>query len=375
MNSPNPNASPATATIATLKAGKTPTTEFVSPSTRQILLADLALLSVAVIWGVNIPMMKVALEMTSGGYSMHPYALNALRLVISAVVLLGFAWHEYRSGVRPSGNLSWLRVLIYASVVSGAYQLLFLLAVSRATSADISLIMATVPMWTALTARYFLKEQLPRLAWIGLIIAFAGTMIVTLQRDSQLVKRTPADARTADTPSVLVSDEVLPQQPLDDSGPPAAVTASEEAASNRFIGNVLALAAALAWAGGTVFSRPLLKTISPIQLSACSSTIGLPFHIAIAWHVLPASLPMIREVPMQLCLLYSGVLSTGLALAMWSYGVKLAGAAQAAMFQNLTPIIAIAAAWLWRGESVSTEQTIGGIMIIGGLIIMRRSRS
>ena len=351
------------------------TPEFTSPSTRQILLADLALLSVAVIWGVNIPMMKVALEMTSGRFSMHPYALNAVRLMISAIVLLGFAWHEYRSGVRPSGNLSWLRVFIYAAVVSGAYQLLFLLAVSRATSADISLIMATVPMWTALSARYFLKETLPRTAWIGLMIAFAGTMIVTLQRDSQLVTRPPAVVSIADDPSLIVPGEQSPEQPVVDSLPAAALTAREDAASNRFIGNVLALAAALAWAGGTVYSRPLLKTISPIQLSACSATIGLPFHIAIAWHVLPASLPMIREVPMQLCLLYSGVLSTGLALAMWSYGVKLAGAAQAAMFQNLTPIIAIAAAWLWRGESVSTEQTIGGILIIGGLIIMRRSRS
>ena len=374
MNSPNPNASPATATIAPRQADKAPTTEFVPPSTRQILLADLALLSVAVIWGVNIPMMKVALEMKSGGVSIHPYALNAIRLAISAFVLAGFAWHEYRGGVRPSANVSWLRVFIYAAVVSGAYQLLFLLAVSRATSADISLIMATVPMWTALTARYFLKENLPKLAWIGLIIAFAGTMIVTLQRDSPLVVNTSADNAIAEDSALIAPGGELPEQPIVDSDSTATQMASEEAAFNRFLGNILALAAALAWAGGTVFSRPLLKTISPIQLSACSATIGLPFHIAIAWHVLPASLPMIQEVPMQLCLLYSGVLSTGLALAMWSYGVKLAGAAQAAMFQNLTPIIAIAAAWLWRGESVSTEQTIGGIMIIGGLIIMRRSR-
>ena len=345
------------------------TTEVVSPTTRQLILAELALLSVAFIWGVNIPLMKVALEMTSGGRSMHPYALNAVRLVISAVVLLAFAWHEYRSGVRPSGNLSWLRVFIYAVVVSGAYQLLFLLAVSRATSADISLIMATVPMWTAISARFFLKETLPLMAWTGLIIAFAGTMIVTLHRD------TPSATRTA-TADVTVLQPVNAAEAADLKTVPGDVSPADalHGSEPRFFGNILALAAALAWAGGTVFSRPLLKTISPIQLSACSATIGLPFHIILAWHVLPASLPMIREVPMQLCLLYSGVLSTGLALAMWSFGVKLAGAAQAAMFQNLTPVIAIAAAWLWRGESVSTVQTIGGVMIIGGLIIMRRSR-
>lgn len=59
---------------------------------------------------------------------------------------------------------------------------------------------------------------------------------------------------------------------------------------------------------------------------------------------------------------------------MWSYGVKHAGAAQAAMIQNLTPIVAMAAAWIWLGETINTTQALGGAMIIGGLFVMRRSR-
>ncbi len=59
---------------------------------------------------------------------------------------------------------------------------------------------------------------------------------------------------------------------------------------------------------------------------------------------------------------------------MWSYGVKHAGAAHAAMIQNLTPIVAMAAAWVWLGETINLVQTLGGGMIIGGLFIMRWSR-
>lgn len=334
-----------------------------SPTAR-LWLAELSLLSVAMIWGVNIPLMKTALGLTFGGRPMHPYAFNALRLVVSAIVLIAFALREFRSGVRPAGNTSWLRVLIYAFVVSGAYQLLFLLAVSRATSADISLIMATVPMWTALSARLFLKERLPGLAWIGLFIAFTGTMIVTLQKP--VVPAAHVASSIAESTAAAPEIQVDPEQHR-----PMSI---ETQARDRLIGNVLSLVAALAWAGGTVFSRPLLRTISPTQLSACSATIGLPFHLALAWLALPASLPMLQETSMQLCLLYSGVLSTGLALAMWSFGVKTAGAAQAAIFQNLTPLFAISAAWLWRGETITLGQTVGGVMIIGGLILMRRSR-
>lgn len=321
----------------------------------RVVLAELSLLSVAVIWGVNIPVMKVALEL-----KISPYALNALRLVISAIVLLGFAWHEYRKGIRPSSNLSWRRVVIYALVVSVAYQLLFLLAVSKTTSANVALIMATVPMWTALGARFFLKEILAPLAWIGLMTAFAGTMIVTVQRASP--NEVSATAATAVNAAPVAATPEFARS----------ITLEEQRV--RFIGNMMALVAALAWAGGTVFSRPLLKTISPTQLAACSATVGLPFHMIIAGPTLSASLPSLTQVPLQLCILYSGILSTGLALAMWSYGVKHAGAAQAAMFQNLCPVIAILAAWLWRGETVSIAQTIGGAMIIGGLIIMRQSR-
>jgi drug/metabolite transporter (DMT)-like permease len=334
-------------------------------SLRQLLLADLALLAVAVIWGVNIPVMKVALE--SG---ITPYALNAIRLVVSAIVLLGCAGWEYRSGVRPSAGISRGRIVIYAMIVSVAYQYLFLMAVSRTTSANVALIMATVPMWTALAARLFLKEILPVMAWVGLLIAFAGTMIVTVQKQATPVAET------------VVSESVDSERGKDASksrpGPIIDEVRSRQSdldAATRFTGNMIALLAALTWAGGTVFSRPMLRLISPVQLAACSATIGLPFHVLFAWPTLAVAIPLLQETSLQLCILYSGILSTGMALAMWSYGVKHAGAAQATMFQNLSPIVAIVSAWLWRGESISIAQTIGGVMIISGLVIMRRSRN
>lgn len=333
-------------------------------SLRQVLLADLALLAVAIIWGVNIPVMKVALE--SG---ITPYSLNAIRLVVSAIILVGCAGWEYRSGVRPAAGISRIRIIIYALIVSVAYQYLFLMAVSRTTSANVALIMATVPMWTALGARLFLKEILPAMAWVGLFIAFAGTMIVTVQKQVTPVAEVTSSEVAVSQTTAKVS-KLIPGPIIDE----VKSRQSDLNAATRFAGNMIALLAALTWASGTVFSRPVLKLISPVQLAACSATIGLPFHVLFAWPTLALSMPLLQETSLQLCVLYSGILSTGLALAMWSYGVKHAGAAQATMFQNLSPIIAIVSAWLWRGESISIAQTIGGAMIISGLVIMRRSR-
>ena len=351
-----------------------PISQSSTSSPRYLWLADVSLLLVALIWGVNIPVMKVAL------HKIDAYAFNAIRLVVSSAVLLFFARREFIAGIRPARTLSRRDILIYASIVSVAYQFLFLLAIARTTSADVALIMATVPMWTAIGARFFLKEFLPRMAWVGLIIAFAGTMIVTLQK-MPVPTATPGAGATDHTvadASVDV-DASKGQDRISRVGEVIQVESSQVEAPTRLPGNVFALSAALAWAGGTVFSRPLLGKISPIQLSACSATLGLPFHILIAFSMgigtLPASVAAMTDIGLIGCVVYSGTLSTGLALAMWSYGVKHAGAAQAAMIQNLTPIVAMVAAWVWLGETINAAQTLGGAMIIGGLFIMRRSRS
>ena len=299
-------------------------------------LAELSLLSVAIIWGVNIPIMKIALDM-----GIDRFSLNGLRLVVSAASLLIFATIERRSGVVPDLRGRWPRILCYAVLVSGLYQLLFLLAVSQTTSADIALIMATVPLWTAIGARFLLREIRGRLAWTGLLVAFAGTVLVTLSGS--------ADNSDANVDAVV--------------------------ARQRLVGNIIALLAAIAWSGGTILSRPMLKSITPLQLAAISTVICLPMHLGIAWQSLPSGIARLSSIPLFSCLLYSGVLSTGLAMPMWSYGVKYAGAAHATMFQNLSPIVAIVSAWLILGESVSTAQAFGGALILGGLFIVRGARA
>lgn len=118
----------------------------------------------------------------------------------------------------------------------------------------------------------------------------------------------------------------------------------------------------------------MLKGISPTQLSAWSALLGLPFHVLIASSMLGQSIGALAKPSVWLTVLYSGVFSTGLALAMWNFGVRHSGAAQAAVFQNLVPVIAIIAAWLFRGEPVTMNQIFGGSLIISGLMIMRRAR-
>ncbi|MCA9071839.1 MAG: DMT family transporter, partial [Planctomycetaceae bacterium] len=142
----------------------------------------------------------------------------------------------------------------------------------------------------------------------------------------------------------------------------------------NLLGNAIILGAALIWSGGTVYSRPLLQQISPMQLSATASVIALPLHWFMARGELESSLPVLNSASLWFILLFSGVLSSGLALPMWNFGVRQAGAAHAAVIQNLIPVVAILAAWISRGETATSPQMIGGALILGGLVLMRRGR-
>lgn len=288
--------------------------------------SDVSLLSVAVIWGINIPLMKIGLE------QLNVYVFNAVRLTVSALVLAGFAIREIRQGRLPTRDIPWGKVCIYGVLAAGIYQLLFLLGVARTTSGNTALIMATVPMWTALLARLFLDERLKSIAWTGLVIALFGTIIVATQSGEVTVSQT------------------------------------------HVLGNAIILGAALIWSGGTAYSRPLLQQISPMQLSATAAVIALPLHWFVAWGELENNVPVLQSLDLWGILLFSGVLSSGLALPMWNFGVRQAGAAHAAIIQNLIPVIAILAAWISRGETATSTQMIGGALILGGLVLMRRGR-
>ena len=113
---------------------------------------DVSLCGVAVIWGINIPVMKIGLE------QVDVYVFNAIRLTISVSVLAVFAWRERRRNASARLGVSFRSVLLYSAMVSVTYQLLFLLGIARTTAGNTALIIATVPIWTALLARLFLGE-------------------------------------------------------------------------------------------------------------------------------------------------------------------------------------------------------------------------
>ncbi len=299
------------------------------------LVADFNLLAAAVIWGLNVVAMKFAISL------LNPFWFNAFRFVFSVLALAIWIAIKRKRSARNAEDahdlgISRMRyvstIVLYAFLFGLIYQVAFLMGIFNTSASSAALIMASTPMWTAFIAMIFLKEHLSRVSWIGLMTTFIGTVIVALDKPS-----------------------------------------SDIAASATLVGNAIMLFCALSWSASAVISRPVLKYISPVELTFWGMGLALPFHILIAVFLQPeADLSIAWQPKVTSAILYSGIFSTGIALAMWSYGVKTLGASHASIYGNLIPLVAMFFGWSMLNEIPTNFQWLGGGLIVCGLLTMRR---
>lgn len=281
-------------------------------------------LGVAIVWGVNVPVMKAALA------GVDPTLFNFLRLSLSAAVLGAAVRIERRRlrGAAPRGPTPWLGVLGVGLLSGLIYQVLFLSGVDRTSAGHTALLIASSPLWTAVVARAVGQERYPAWTWVGLAIAFTGTAVVVL-----------TGARTAGA---------------------------------TLAGNLLVLAASLAWALSTVWSRSLLGHVSPTRLAFLGTVVSLPGHAWLSHEHMDAVRTL--GVATWIAILYSGALSTGVAYVWWNHGVRRIGSARTAVYTNLVPVVALFSAWVGLGEVPQALQLAGGALVLVGVALSRARR-
>lgn len=302
--------------------------------------ADLCLLVTALLWGINIPVVKFATS------NMDGLAFNALRMVLSTLTLGLILWLELlvnrgNDAARtpdqhqPTHRLTItvLMQVVAFSLLSGLfYPLAFMHGIHRTTAGNTALLLASMPMWTALLSMIFLSERLVRLTWIGLIVTFVGTALIIQAKGS-----------------------------IDLSGV-------------YLLGNLLILLGAMVWAAATVVSTPILKFISPLKLAFVSAFLTTPIHLVMNYGTIVEQWHILHRFDVLGCLLFSGILSTGVAYATWHYGVRKLGGSHAAAYQNVVTMVAVIISWVVLAEPVLPLQIGGGAIAIVGLFILRQGR-
>lgn len=291
---------------------------------------DLALLGTVLVWGVNFAVIKAVLEV------MSPHAMNLFRLTVSAVALGVLYAMQQRKTDEPfwaparqfGGRLFALGLLGFLF-----YQLCFIIGVDHTTAGSAALIMASSPLWTAFIGHVAGFDRVPRAAWLGLFTTLVGAIVI-----------------------VIGSSKAI------------------DFSNDTFLGNALMMGAAVLWGAYTAFSKPVSRSATPVSISFLGLLFALPFLIALGIPELDTIVWKQVNYWVWIAILFSGGLSTGLAVAIWNAAIKAVGPSQTAVYGNLVPVIALISGYVLLGETITGVQITGGVLILGGLLLMRRSR-
>lgn len=304
-----------------------------NPRAESSLRYDAGLLLVVLIWGLNFPIIKVPLEV------MPPFAVNAIRFSISAVVL-ALLWAREARSLGPHGFSRHvlqgraLKVVLLGILGHVSYQVCFILGVARTEAGSAALIIASAPIWTAVLSRAMGLERLTLKQGVGLAVSLAGVALVIL-------------AARGDGPTASAPDP--------------------------FWGNLLVLLGAVFWAAYTVLSKPVLSEgVSGTGLSFWTVLAATPVLVGLGMPTFEAVTWSTVSPEVWAALVFSGGLSTGLAYAIWNVAVRQLGPSPTAAFSNLVPFVALVASALLLGEPIRLAQVIGGVLIIGGVVLVRR---
>ena len=282
---------------------------------------DAYLLATAVVWGASFPTGKVVLDV------MPPLSFASIRFILASLVLFAILAARGESlAVRWRDMVQLTLIGVFGYTL---FQAIWALGLDLTTASKASILISTSPAFLALIS--VARGERPSLRnWIGIATAFAGVYLIV---NNGLV-RFQFDAQT-------------------------------------WKGDALFVCAAILWAIYTGFAPPILQRHGALKATAYCMAIG-------ALLLLPAGLWQLsamdwdRVTPLVVAnFAFIVVFSAALGFLWWFAGIGRLGVARAMPYMYLVPVFGVALAVLFLGETLSSVQIIGGVLVLAGVSLAR----
>lgn len=255
-----------------------------------------------------------------------PPAVVAVVRFSSAALLL-WAWARLsRSRVRRPDLHDLPLVLWLGFTVVFAYNLCFLYGVRHAPATDGSvLVPGLIPLATTLLAWPVLGERPTRRALTGLGVALAGVVVVAA--------------------------------PTGDVG------------SQRLVGDLLFVGAAVSWAAYTLAGRRATARYGSVSANVYATGCGAVLLVPVTFAT--GGWAPLGRAPAQAwaSIGYLSLVGTVVGFVAFYEGVRLIGSAHAASFALLVPIFGVLSSVLVLGERLRPTLAVGGAIVLAGLWI------
>lgn len=211
------------------------------------------------------------------------------------------------------------------------YYLLENIALTYTMASNVAVIVSTVPFFTGIISRIFLKEseKLSINFFIGFILAIAGIFLISFNGSEVQINPT---------------------------------------------GDILALLAAIVWSMYSVITKKISGYgYNTIQVTRRIFIYALLFMLPL----LPLFdfkfdlSPFVNKAYL-VNILFLGILASAVCFVTWNYAVKILGAVKTSVYIYVQPVVTIVAAYIILGERFTPLALVGTVFTLAGLVISER---
>ena len=282
---------------------------------------DLEMLLVALFWGANFTVSKFVMA------QFPALAFSAFRFTLAGGLLLLIA---RQAGIlKPLPRKTLLGLAVLGVVGNTLYQSLFMTGLALTTATNSAMIVASLPVTVALFGTLLRVERATPATWVGVVLGTGGVVLVVTSRGVHFH-------------------------------------------AQSLLGDILVLLATLCWSIYTVLVRRVGVGVDALQITTITVLAGVPGLLLLGapgllrqdWGGMTAAT--------WAGVAYTVLVALVLAFVLYNRAVMAIGSSRTAIYNCLTPLVAMVIAWLTLGEVPTGLQYVGVGLVIGGVAVSMR---
>lgn len=280
----------------------------------------LALITI-IVWGSTFITTKMLLS------EFTPVQIMLCRFVIAYFVL--WLIRPKIDKTKPKDELLFLAMGVFGCTV---YFMAENTALKYTLASNVSIIVASAPIITAILAHFFIKgEKFSKNTALGFIVAFAGVILVVFNGQFVL-KLNPA-------------------------------------------GDALSLCAAVSWAVYSVILRTCVDKFNSVMLTRKLMFYGFATALPIAL-LQGDSMPFeaFKKPDMLFCILFLGVIGSGICYVMWNKAISRLGVVTTNNYIYINPFVTLVTGGIFLKEPITVMGVAGALLIISGVVISSKKK-